>query len=297
MIGYPYFYEPTNLTELILEEEKAKQDEDFMIFSLSPISKESALKFGSSVAPYVPVIVPESTTSGLPIGDQFCYQFCDQISQICGSFEQIPGTSNIVLDFDGFCQLVSKSDLIINTVSSDLAISRSVALEYAQEFFKDKNIVVQATGLQGAMYKVGSYVQSAGSAGLVAHTMTLAKLAGASGIQILKSQPALVIALPFTGAMFFYGCGAIAGNNTIGKYLTTAGDVLALPMKAVELTWNRYINPVSIKILGVPTILNLTQAFKTGPGYTLQEIRDFIPFNRTSIVRSIKDKLIAWLSK
>ena len=46
---------------------------------------------------------------------------------------------------------------------------------------------------------------------------------------------ALAIAISTTGTMFFYGCGAIAGNNIIGKALVTTGDVLALPMKGVEI--------------------------------------------------------------
>ena len=44
----------------------------------------------------------------------------------------------------------------------------------------------------------------------------------------------------------------------------------------------------------------MTQTFKTGPGYTLKEIRDYIPLNNTSLLKSIKvkikNKLIKWLS-
>lgn len=57
----------------------------------------------------------------------------------------------------------------------------------------------------------------AGSAGLVAHTLTLAKVAGASGLQILKVQPYLGVAILTTGTIFVYGCGVIVGNNTIRK--------------------------------------------------------------------------------
>lgn len=118
--------------------------------------------------------------------------------------------------------------------------------------------MVQPVGVQGAVYKVGSYLQSAGSAGLVSQTLALAKLAGVSGWGILQAQPALAIAIPTTGAMFFYGCGAIAGNNTIGKALVTTGDVFALPMKGVEIMWNSYVNRVIRKVFGIPVILNMT---------------------------------------
>ena len=84
-------------------------------------------------------------------------------------------------------------------------------------------------------------------------------------MRILQSQSAFAVAIPTTGAMFFYGCGAIAGNNTIGKAFVTTGDVLALPMKGIEVMWNSYGNPVIQKVFGIPVILNMTQTFKTGP--------------------------------
>ena len=146
-----------------------------------------------------------------------------------------------------------------------MEISEQSAIEQANNFFQDKNLVVQAGGVQGAVYQVGSYIQSAGSAGLVSKTLGLAKLAGVNGVQILKAQPAFAIAIPTTGAMFFYGCGAVFGNNTIGKVFITTGDVLALPMKGVKIMWNSYGNPIIHKIFGIPVILNLTQTFKTGP--------------------------------
>lgn len=130
----------------------------------------------------------------------------------------------------------------------------------------------------------------------MAQTLAIAKLAGVSGWRILQSQPALAIAIPTTGAMFFYGCGAIAGNNTIGKYLVTTGDVLALPMKGFEIMWNSYGNPVIQKVTGITVILNITKTFKTGPGYTIKEIRNYIPLNNTSLVKYIKKKLIKLLS-
>jgi hypothetical protein len=169
-------------------------------------------------------------------------------------------------------------------------------MQQAQQFFSNKNVVVQPGGVQGTIYKVSSYLQSAGSAGLVANTLGVAKLAGVNGLQILQAQPFLAVAIPTTGAIFFYGLGAIVGNNTFGKALITTGDVLALPMKAVEIMWNSYGNIVTQKLFGIPTILNMTQTFKTGTGYTIPEISKYIKFNKTSLVRTIKDRIITWLS-
>ncbi len=236
-------------------------------------------------------------TVKLGLGDEFAYQFCDQISQICGTFRVIPETQTLVLDYNGFCQLASESGMILDTVSYNLAITKDEAMQQAQNFFNNKNVIVQAGGAQGALYKVGSYLQSAGSAGLVANTLVLAKLAGVSGLQILKAQPILAVAIPTTGAIFFYGCGAIVGNNAFGKALIMTGDVLAVPMKGVEIMWNSYGNPVIQKVFGIPFILNMTQAFKTGPGYTVEEIAKYIPLNTKSILKATKEKIIDWLSK
>ena len=277
MVGYPFSY--------------GNQDENFLIFSLDPISEDSELNLAHASS--FPIVLEASQ---LKLGDEFSYVFCDQISKLCGNFQVIPGSQTIVLDYNGFCKLVSESDVILSTISSDLGVTKVSAMEQAAKFFQDKNIVVQAGGVQGAVYKVGSYLQSAGSAALVSQTLALAKLAGVSGLQILQSQPALLFAIPTTGALFFYGCGAIAGNTTIGKVLVTTGDALALPMRGVEMMWNSYGNPVIQKVFGIPTILNMTQTFKTGPGYTLKEIHDYISLDNTSLLESIKNQVVKWLS-
>ena len=222
------------------ENKHSDQDEKFLIFSLDPISEnsDSNLKHLSGVL----------EASKLPFADEFTYQFCDQITQICGKFRDIPETGTLVLDYDGFCRLVSNSDVIIHTLASEFEITQQSAMIQVQEFFKEKNVIVQADGVQGTIYKVGSYLQSAGSAGLVANPLAAAKLAGVNGLQILQAQPFLAVAIPTTGAMFFYGCGAIVGNNTVGKALITTGDVLALPMKGVEIIWNSYGNRVIQKL-------------------------------------------------
>jgi len=40
----------------------------------------------------------------------------------------------------------------------------------------------------------------------------------------------------------------------------------------------------------------MTQTFKTGPGYNLQEVSKYINFNKKSLFRNIKDRIIKWLS-
>ena len=153
-----------------------------MIFSLDPITENSELNLIQAAS--LPIVIEPIK---LQLGDEFTYQFCDQISQLCGTFRVIPETKTLVLDYDGFCNLVSKSDIIFSTLSSDLEIAKESVMEQAKNFFCDKNLIVQARSVQGTLYKMGSYLQSAGSAGLVAHTLSLSQIDGVTGLQILKA--------------------------------------------------------------------------------------------------------------
>ena len=60
-------------------------------------------------------------------------------------------------------------------------------------------------------------------------------------------------------------------------------------MKGFEIMWNSYANPIV-----QPLILTMTQTFKTGPGYTLEEIAKYISQkrNQTSVFKFIKNKIV-----
>lgn len=282
--GYPYMYGDQD------------SEKNSIIFSLNKLNIEKEQQLKLTLASSVPVSTLVES-SEFTLGDEFSYQFCQKISEVCGVLDIIPQTQTIVLDYNGFCKIVSQSDIILETLSSNLGVTDATVREQAQKFFQNKNVIVQATGLQGSIYRMGAFLQSGGSTGIIVRTIGMAQLAGVNGLQVLRAQPYLAIALPTTGAIFFYGCGLIAGNNTIGKALITVGDGLALPMKGVELLWNSYGNPIIKGVFGIPVILNMTQTLKTGPGYTLEEIQEYVLPNKTSIVRILKDKLIKWLSR
>jgi hypothetical protein len=122
-----------------LVEKDLDQDEKFMIFFLDPISENSELNLIQASS--LPILLEPVK---LPLGDDFTYLFCDQISQLCGTFRVIPETQTLVLNYEGFCSLVSKSDIILSTLSSDLKITKESAMEQAKNFFSDRNVIVQA---------------------------------------------------------------------------------------------------------------------------------------------------------
>ena len=194
MVRYLYYYGNESLI----------QDERLMLFCLDPITEEKA-ELNFVKASTIPIVLGEPFR--IPLADEFTYKFTDEISNVSGTFSLSPDAKTLVFDFDGFCQVASQTDPILTKVAADLAISKESAIRKAQDFFSDKTVIVQPGGVQGTVYKVGSYLQSVGSAGLVTQTVTLEKLAGAIGLQILNAQPALAIAIPTTGAIFFLWFG------------------------------------------------------------------------------------------
>jgi hypothetical protein len=102
-------------------------------------------------------VVIETVKVGL--SDEFNYQLCHQISQVCGTFVIIPGIETLVFDYKDFCKLALKSDMILDNISSKLVIIKESAMQQAQNFFINKNVIVQAERVQGTMYKVGSYFE------------------------------------------------------------------------------------------------------------------------------------------
>lgn len=82
-----------------------------MIFSLDPISEDSELNLAHASS--LPIMIYPHK---FELGDEFSYRFCDKISQVCQRFKIIVGTKTVVLDYDGFCSFVSKSEEILSTV-------------------------------------------------------------------------------------------------------------------------------------------------------------------------------------
>lgn len=121
----------------------------------------------------------------------------------CYDISYLPSSRTFVLTYNSFCQLVGSTEQFIDDVALALDINKNKAGEAVAHFFQDRTILVQQSGVQGYIYKVSTFVQTAGSATMVPIILSLAKMAGVSGLQVIKAQPLLLIALPTLGAMFF----------------------------------------------------------------------------------------------
>jgi len=217
------------------------------------------------------------------------YTICHQLSKRCHEIGYLPSSKTFVMTDNSFCQLVEETEELISDIALSLKVSDEQAISAVSNFFKDRSILVSQSGAPGYFYKIGTYLQTAGSATMVARTVSFAKMAGVSGLKILQTQPLLLITLPTVGAMFFHGCGSLAGNTTVGRTFNTIGNTLNLPMSYAELIYNTYASPAIARIFGIPTLLNYTKQASRGPGLDAQEATKLLGgVKKDSVIKHIK---------
>ena len=221
------------------------------------------------------------------------YTICHELSKRCHDIGYLPFSKTFVMTDNSFCQLVKETEEFISDVAVSLDVSNEQAVSAVSNFFKDRSILVSQSGVPGYVYKIGTYLQTAGSATMVARTVSFAKMAGVSGLKIIQTQPLLLITLPTVGAMFFHGCGSLTGNTTIGRTFKTIGNILNLPMSYAELIYNTYASPAITRIFGIPTLLNYTKQANRGPGLDAQEARKLLAdVKKDSIIKHMKSWVI-----
>ena len=143
--------------------------------------------------------------------------------------------------------------------------------------------------MQGNLYKVGTFAQTAGSATMVSRTVMMARAAGVTRFKMIKAQHFMLLVLSTVGAMFFCGVGCVIGNNSVGRTCNTIGNVLNLPMSYIEMLYNSYVAPLVNRTIGVPTILNYTKQMMRGPGLDSEEaVKLLYDSQKNSIIKNIK---------
>lgn len=224
------------------------------------------------------------------------YIICNRLTHYCPDLSYVNKTKTLVVSDHSFCRLVEHTDQFLGDIAGLINKNSSQASTEVSRFFRNRNILIQQTGIQAHVYKVGTYFQTGGCATMVARTLSFTKMAGVSGLKIIESQPLLIIALPTVGAMFFHGCGSIIGNNTVGRTFNTIGNTLNLPMFFVESVYNTYASPVINRIFGIPTLLNYTKQALRGPGLDPSEATKFLSnIEKKSIMEHVKCYLITKL--
>jgi hypothetical protein len=217
---------------------------------------------------------------------------CNELTKRCEDLSYLPETRTFVLSDKSFCKLAEKSNEFLEDVSIALDVNKNQAINAVADFFPDRSMLVQQKGIEGAIYRFGSWTQAGGSGVLVYRTISMAKLAGAHGVTLIQAQPFLIVALPNVDGMFFHSCGALIGNNTIGRTCNTIGNVLNLPMTFSESIYNVYVAPIFAKLTGISTVLNYTKQMQRGPGLDGEEAVKFLIDKDKGFIRASKDWLI-----
>lgn len=83
----------------------------------------------------------------------------------CQDLSYLPNIKTFTLINDSFCQLVKQDHVFIDNVSNALSINKNQAINEIAKFFENKTLLVQQKGLQRNLYRVGTFVQTAGCFG------------------------------------------------------------------------------------------------------------------------------------
>lgn len=229
------------------------------------------------------------------IFDMYGETICDIMRRYCVNVSYFPGSQTFYLTDQAFTEFVKNSFDFHKAVQKQFDQSPAEAMNSIQHFFRDKNFLIQPTGIEGAMYKVGQWTELYGSTGLVIRTLGYAHLQGVQGLYVLKAQPFLAVAVPTVGSIFFHGCGTLIGDNIVGRSCNTVGIILGYPMRVVEIMYNSYAAPVIAGITGLKTHINATQIISQGPGLTKEQMFKVISYKTPSDLKKGLKGLISKL--
>lgn len=224
------------------------------------------------------------------------YTICSELANTCADLTYFSKTDTFVLTDKSFCRMMERSEVFVDNVSKNLNIEPVEAMNEITAFFNDKKILIHPTGWEGTFYKVGGYLQAGGPSIMLMRTSAMAKAAGVTGLDIIRAQPFLVVALPTVGALFFHGCGSLAGDtNIVGRTCNTLGNILNLPMAFTESLYNKYFADPIQRVFGFHTLLNYTKQAKRGPGLDSNEALNFLGIGenqKKSILKAAKCFLV-----
>lgn len=220
------------------------------------------------------------------------YTLLCRLGEASDGFSYFPKSSKIVLDTGQYNKLINNFEQLVPNISEDFGITQQAAIEESANFFSNKQVIVQPTGIQGKIYKIMNSAQNFVPMAYTSEVVSVLKTTGITGLKIITQAPLTFVGASYIGALFFGYCGSIAGNNPVGVVLNSTSFVLSRPMRGVEITLNGLIlRPIS-NVIGLPLILNDTQEMLNGKGLTTQEYTKIgIAFERitnSNIVKKCK---------
>lgn len=205
------------------------------------------------------------------IGNLEDYTILCRVSQASDGLSYFPKSSKIVLNTTQPSKFIKNYNQIVPNIANDLGIPQQAARKKYINFFSNKQVTIQPTGLQGKVYRILNSAQNFVPMAYTTEALSILKTTGMSGFSIITKAPLTFVGATYIGSIFFGYCACIAGENSVGIVLNGASFVLSRPMRGVEITLNGLIlRPVS-NVIGLPLILNGTSEILHGKGLSIQE--------------------------
>jgi hypothetical protein len=201
------------------------------------------------------------------------YTILCETGKYCDVLSFFPNSKTIVLEGNSQSQMLFTDfpQKFIPELAEKLDTTPRSAFEKSVEFFQDKRVVVQPTGLQGKVYKSMRSLQNYGPVAYTFEAISVAKTTGLTGLKVITGAPMTFVGVTYLGGMVCAYFGAVAGDNAVGSILNYSSYVLTRPMRGVELTLNGLIlEPLSV-LTGFPLILNGTNEILAGKGINITD--------------------------
>ena len=223
------------------------------------------------------------------------YTIMCETGKYCDILNFFPNTNTIVLEGNTQSHLLF-SDFphqFIPDLARELDVDPQSAFEKSIDFFRDKRVVVQPTGLQGKVYNVMRGIQNYAPVAYTFEAVSVAKTTGLCGLKVITGAPLTFVGATYLGGLVCSYFGTVAGNNSFGVILNCSSYILTRPMRGVEITLNGlFLQPLS-NVTGFPLMLNGTNEILAGKGI---DIRDYakisIAFERVANITSKNAKRV-----
>lgn len=217
------------------------------------------------------------------------YTILCETGKYCDILSFFPNTNTIVLELNKKSYPFFKDfpNQFIPELAKELDVSPQSAIDKSLDFFTNKRVVVQPTGVQGTVYNFMRHIQNYAPVAYTFEAVSVLKTTGITGVQIITSAPLTFVGATYLGGLVCGYFGSVAGNNTVGTIFNTSSYILTRPMRGVEITLNGLILQPLSNLTGFPLILNGTSEILAGKGINIKDYAKIcLAFERVSNVTS-----------
>ena len=139
------------------------------------------------------------------------YTILCNLGETCQGVTYFPNTATVVLDANGTSNLLYNfQNYYLPNLATDLQVTQTEALSTSVDFFQNKQVRINPTGIQGTVYRTMQSLQNYIPMTNLAQAVTSLRTTGVTGFEIITSAPLTFVGSTYVGAMFFAYCGSRA---------------------------------------------------------------------------------------